>query len=113
MRGDGGCSATGIAFTVHEAVPLKVLALQVDIAGSAAETFDVEFLDVRRAGAGTFVGRQILAFNAVVAPCADRAVAFMVVLRAVWAVLEDIEVVRFEGEAASETGEAAAVVAAC
>lgn len=87
--------------------------MEIDVAGAAAQAVEVEFLAVAGAGSGAFVCFEIFAFDSGAAAGAQGAVVLVVVLRAVGAIAEDVEVVCCERRAALEADKASAVIAAC
>lgn len=112
MGRHGGCCAFGITFAVNESVPFEVLALQVDLACTATETFWVKLLTIGRAWAGALVGLEVLTFNTVVTSGANGAIFFVVMLGAVRAVIEDVKVVRLERRSALVAYETGTVISA-
>lgn len=92
-----------MSITVSPASDFKVAVAEDDAAGRARETSWVKLL--------AQVGFEILAFDAPVAGIAQRSVELVVVLFAIWRVLEDIELRCREGIGARSACEAMLVVA--
>lgn len=73
-----------MTFTVFPAVDLKVIVTENGGAGCAGQTARVELLSLLRL--------EVLPFDAMVAARAERVIEHMVVMFAVWIVVDDVEV---------------------
>lgn len=92
-------------------IPLEIVALEHNPTGSTLQTFRVESAAIRP----TLVeldGLQVLALDAGMAGGTQGSIALVVVLSAVRAVVQNIEVSRLERRMTLETDKAAAVIAA-
>lgn len=73
-----------MTFAIFPAVNLKVIVTENGGAGRAGQTARVEFLPLLRL--------EVLPFDAMVAACAERVVEHMVMMFAVWIVVNDVKV---------------------
>lgn len=75
-----------------------------------SETLAVELAAIRRAVASALFGLEVLALDTHVAGAAQRIVQLVIVLGAVRPVVKDVEISRFEFQAAVAAGKALPVV---
>jgi hypothetical protein len=105
-------STTSITLTEDLTIPLEVVALEKDVTRTTLQTLRVEAAAICAARVSLH-SLEIMALDTAVTAGAKGAVSLVVVLRAEWTVVEDIEIGCLEGGVAFETDETATVVSAC
>lgn len=73
-------------------IPFKVFPLQRNLAGAASETVRMELETIGRPVTPSFDCLQILSLDPSVACMAQRVVALVIVLGAIWKVIQDVKV---------------------